>query len=231
MATAISPAGPDVLQLLDEVHRKHHTRVLDARVAVLFKAVKPFSADGRFNFGQVKKFTPSAKIWHHPDRIYDFEITIPEDAWHVILTPYQREALLDLHLTRCTAEFVPVEVERNGKRQKAKDQWGRLQFTDQIKLDENTGEPIWKTLPLDIMVFAENARRYGLWHDDLRYFGDAVNNAPEVEGCKELYGGEPNDIFEEAKANGTLIANADVVFSVNPDRDCEDGEGEGMGDG
>lgn len=225
MATAISPAGEDVMQLLDEVHRKHHARVLDARVAVLFKAVKPFSADGRFNFGQVKKFTPAAKIWHHPDHIYDFEITIPEDAWHVILTPHQREALIDLHLSRCSAEFVPQEVERNGKRKPDKDQWGRIKYTEEIKLNEETGEPIWKVLPLDLMVFAENARRYGLWHEDLKYFKDAVKDAQPVDGADFDAPEDAGDLFERAAAHGTLIPNADVVFHVNPDRDCQDGEG------
>lgn len=218
MATAISPAGDDVIQVLDDIKRKHHARIIDASVAVLFKAVKPFTGDGRFNFGQVKKFTPSAKIWHHPNRVYDFEITIPEDSWHVILTPHQREALLDLHLTRCTAEFVPLEVEKNGKRKKAKDQWGRLQFTDQIRLDEATGLPIWKVLPLDIMVLAENARRYGLWHDDLRYLGDAVVHAPKVDGCADIYPttGSESDASDISSIEVEIQGK---TYVVNPDAD------------
>ncbi|MEV8810489.1 hypothetical protein AB0066_25520, partial [Klebsiella pneumoniae] len=84
---------------------------------------------------------------------------------------------MDLHLTRFHPEMIP-DMEggdedaapadadgppKKGKKPKPKkDKFGRVIYTNDVKLDEESGEPIWRVDPLDLHVFAKNAARYGL---------------------------------------------------------------------
>src|SRR5581483_11681680 len=95
--------------------------------------------------------------------------TLCADAWLSVLDSYQREALIDLHLTRCQLEYVPMIVidEETGEKKVLKDEFGRIQYSDVIKTDED-GNPKWFVAPLDILVFQENVKRFGCWLADLQ---------------------------------------------------------------
>ena len=167
-------ANSEVHKLVETIKIKNHLpRLQEAKVAVCFNDAKAFIGD-RFNWGKVAKFSPMAKIFQPEDRRYDFCVTIASDAWVAVLDEKQREALLDLHLERCQVEYVPVMIEENGKKIPVKDEWGRIQYTDQIKMDED-GIPKWKIVPLDLNVFQQNVWRYGCWCYDLADFKTAIN--------------------------------------------------------
>lgn len=179
-------AGLDVTNLFEQVKNKHHTaRLGEASIAVCFTDTKPF-VKGRFNWGKVNRFQPLHRLWHPNNQKYDFLIVLSADAWTGVLKDIQREALVDLHLSRCSVEYVPIMVEedeplkkRKSKNQKEpkkkvkKDEWDRIEYTDEIKRDDE-GNPVWKVLPLDLHIFAENAQRYGVWCEELLTFKNAL---------------------------------------------------------
>lgn len=163
--------APDfVKQLLETVFEKHHgDRLADLRVSVSFDDSKPFSKN-RMNLGKLVKFSDLQKI--HMQVKFDYGIVVCSDLWHSVLNDKQREAYIDLHLTRVVPEYKPVTVKVNGKDQAVKDEFGRVEYTTDLKLDKN-GDPIWRVQPLDLWVFAANARKYGLWMEDMEEFDAA----------------------------------------------------------
>ena len=179
MATNPWKAPAEVVDLLNQVKIKHHAAHLgSAQIAVSFDDSKPF-VHNKLNLGKVTKFSPLARLWQGQQ--HDFCLSIPMDLWHSVLNPEQREAYLDLQLSRCSVEYLPDEIEENGKKKKIQDEWGRVQYTQEIKVDDE-GNPKWKVVPLDLEVFAANVRRYGLWCDDLLELKDAIIAAPSPGG-------------------------------------------------
>lgn len=164
-------ANNDIVALLNEVKEKHHARLENANIALAFSDSKAFIKD-RLNLGKVSKFNAMNKLFQGTK--FDFVLVISFDMWSDVLTAQQREALLDLHLTRCSLQYIPVEVETNGKKTKVLDDKGRVQYTTDPKLNE-AGEIQWVVLPLDLPVFSDNIRRYGLWYDEMEYVKEAVD--------------------------------------------------------
>lgn len=165
-------ADNEVHGLVESVKNKYHLpRLQAASIAVVFSDAKPFIGD-RFNWGKLQKFSPLAKLFQ--PKKYDFVLNLSGDAWLSILNGIQREAWVDLHVSRCWVEYEQVIIEENGKKRPAKDEWGRIQYTDQIKFDED-GEPRWKILPLDLSVYQDNVSRYGCWCADLSNLKEAIN--------------------------------------------------------
>lgn len=167
----------DVLTLIRAVQSKNHQpRLAQASIAACFDESKPF-LHNKINLGKVTKFSPFMKLWQNTQ--HDFCLMIPSDLWAGVLNSDQRESYLDLQLTRCEVEYEPVvvEVQKQGKvkKEKVKDEWGRVQYTDVIRHDDATGEPKWKVVPLDLEVFTKNVRRYGLWLEELSELKDAID--------------------------------------------------------
>lgn len=171
--SVITKAPPHVIELLDEVKTKHHPHLEQAQIALCFADTKPF-VKGRFNWGKTSKFSDFARIWQ--GKKYDFWIQISVDVWYSVLNDEQREALLDLHLSRCAVEYEPLTEMVNGKKVKIKDEFGRLKFSEDMKYDDE-GNPKWKVDPLDLEVFAQNVRRYGLWCEQFDALQEAVKEA------------------------------------------------------
>jgi len=170
-------AAAELEVILETVKEAHHLpRLFQAKVGLAFDDSKPF-VHNKLNLGKVSKFSPLAKLWQGLPQ--DFCLSIPSDLWHSVLKGNQREAYLDLQLTRCQVEYIPETVEENGKKKPIKDEWGRIQYTKEIKLDD-LGNPKWKVAPLDLEVFTSNVRRYGLWHDGLLELQDAIAAASNV---------------------------------------------------
>jgi hypothetical protein len=161
-------APTNVLEMLAEVKEKYHGELADASIVVTFTDSKPF-VKNRFNWGSVKKFSEANKIWFAQK--HDLCIDLCSEVWHSVLDNRQREALLDLHLSRCAPEYEPEEVVENGKKKVVKDEFGRVKYTQTVKLDDE-GNPKWVISPLDLTVFTSNVRRYGLW-------------CPELDGLRE----------------------------------------------
>lgn len=163
-------AAPDVQLMLESVLSAHLPRLDQAAIVIAFDDSKPF-VQNKLNLGRVTKFSPLAKLWQASP--HDFCLSVSSDLWHSVLKTEQREAYLDLQLARCGVEFIPETVEENGKKKPVKDEWGRIQYTQERKLDDS-GNPKWKVVPLDLEIFAGNVRRYGLWHDGLLELQDAI---------------------------------------------------------
>lgn len=161
MAT-VTKAPPTVYDILGTI-LPHHQRLEQASIGICLTDAKPFRA-GRINLGKVTKFSEFAKIWQGEKK--DFCITLCADVWYQILNDAQREALLDLLVTCCDVEYEPLTQTINGKEVKVKDEWGRVKYSDQIQCDDE-GRPKWKIQPLDLSVFAQNARKYNLWLKDV----------------------------------------------------------------
>lgn len=224
MAKKPWPAAPDVVQLMEHVKAKHHPLLIDATVALAFIDAKPFTKN-RFNWGKAGKFSSFNQLWQAKEQKYIYQILLPADGWYQVLAGVQREAWLDLHLTRFHPEMIAAfdegpeagegeEVAAKKKGKPKKDKFGRIVYTNDVKLDEESDEPIWKVDNLDLHVFASNAKRYGLWCEDLQLIGDAVGNeAPAIDLCT---------------AKG-IVPNAECSFKpYHADLEqLEDGEGDG----
>ena len=167
---AVNPwkAPSEIVELLNQIKDKHHPRLQGASIGIAMD-------DSKLNLGKVTKFSPLARLWQGQQ--HDFCLSVPMNLWHSVLKGDQRAAYLDLQLARCGVEYLPEEVEENGKKKPVKDEFGRVQYTQQIKVDDE-GNPKWKVVPLDLEVFSENVRRYGLWCDDLLELKDAIIAAP-----------------------------------------------------
>ncbi len=173
----------DVADLIREIQTKNHSpRLAVASISSCFDDGKPF-VKNKLNLGKVTKFSPFNKLWHATQ--YDFCVTIPADLWVSVLNAGQREAYLDLQLTRCEVEYIPVYVEfvKNGKtkKEKVKDEWGRVQYTDEIMEDEVSGDPKWKVLPVGMEVLTRSVRRYGPWLDELIEFREAIDGHAKLK--------------------------------------------------
>jgi len=165
-------ASQDVLELINHVKTLHHSdRLSDASVVLCFDDSKAF-VKNKINLGKVSKFSTIARLWQNQK--HDFCLVICADLWHDVLGNVEREALIDLLLSRCEVEFVPETIEENGKKKTVKDDWGRIQYTREVKLDDE-GNPKWRVAPLDLELFAKNVRRYGLWLDDLLEMKKAID--------------------------------------------------------
>jgi len=174
--STIVQAAPLVRQLLSDVKQKYHPHLQQALIGLAFADTKPYIRDC-LNLGKVAKFTPAARLWMAPDKQYDFSVTLSVDVWFEVLNDAQREALLDLNLTRCKVEYEPETVQINGRKQIVKNEYGLTQYTDVMKTDDE-GRPVWRVAPLDIMVLAENLKRYGAWYTDLIELKQAVETPP-----------------------------------------------------
>lgn len=177
---AVNPwkAPSEIVELLNQIKDKHHPRLQNASIGIAMDDSKPFLRN-KLNLGKVTKFSPLARLWQGQQ--HDFCLSIPMDLWHSVLKGNQREAYLDLQLSRCGVEYLPEEIEENGKKKPIKDEWGRVQYTQEVKVDDE-GNPKWKVVPLDLEVFADNVRRYGLWCDYLLELKDAIIAAPDTGG-------------------------------------------------
>ena len=164
----------DVLELINQVKDKYHSeRLADASIVACFDDSKPFIRN-KINLGKVAKFNHIARLWQ--DYKPDFCLVICAELWQNVLKSPEREALVDLLLSRCEVELVPETFEENGKKKPVKDEWGRIQYSKEIKVDDE-GIPKWKIAPLDLELFAKNVRRYGLWLDDLLEMKEAIDSA------------------------------------------------------
>ena len=165
-------ASPEVRQLLKTLQESFHPHIDQAKIALEFVDSKAYIKD-RLNLGKVFKFSKANKLWMPNEAKYDFCISICADVWFSLLNEKQRRAILDLHLTCCQVEYEPNSVVENGKKIVVKDEFGRTEYTDKFKCDDE-GCPVWKKAPLDAIAFASNVKRFGVWYDDLMEIKQAI---------------------------------------------------------
>ena len=161
----------EVISVFNSVKDKFHSRIKDVRIALCFDDSKLF-VKNKLNLGKVVKFNSLNKLWQNNS--YDLCLIIPADLWTDVLKDNsQREAYLDLQLTRCDVEYIPQEIKENNKKIKVKDDYGRIQYTNEPKLDKD-GNLKCVVSPIDIEVYTNNVSRFGLWYESLNEFKDVV---------------------------------------------------------
>ena len=164
-------APANVLDIVFKVRDEFHLpRLEGASIAMCFTDTKAFRSN-RFNWGKTQKFSQFSKIWQANK--YDFCLILCADVWNGLLNDRQKEALVDLHLTRCEVDYIPEMDERD---RPVKDEWGRIQYTQEVKYDD-AGQPKWRVLPLDLFVFTRNVSRYGLWCEEMDEFGKVASQS------------------------------------------------------
>ena len=176
---ALNPwvVSQDILFLIDQIKTKnHHPRLEQASIVACFDDSKPFIKN-KINLGKVTKFSPFSKLWQREK--HDFCFLISSSLWADVLKVEQQQAYLDLLLTRCDVEYEPQIIEENGKKIKVKDEWGRIQFTDKIRYDDE-GNPKWKISSLDLDVCSKNIKRCGLWLDTFEDFKQVVLESGKI---------------------------------------------------
>lgn len=149
-------ADSSVKSLMEEIRDKHHPHLLEARIAILFSDKRKVSGN-KITLGTAKKVSDEDKVLSH----FDFKIVLSAEDW-ADLTSNEKEALLDHELSHCDVMREPVTETIGGKRQTVKDKYGRTVYSDEIKVDEDTGRPKWKIRSHDFENFAHIAERYGL---------------------------------------------------------------------
>lgn len=165
----IAPA--EVIDLINKLKEQyHHPRLEEAKITASFQDSKPFT-NNQINLGKVSKLSPLVKL--HVD--FDFSLIICADVWQEVFNAKQKEAYLDLQLSRCSVAYEKEFVVENGKKHPVKDEFGRIKYSTTILRDKND-LPKWKLLPLDLEVFSGNVRRYGLWYDGLQEFKEAIES-------------------------------------------------------
>jgi hypothetical protein len=170
-------AGPVEAAKLQEVKLKNHPNLELATIALAFCDAKPFIRN-KFNWGKVSKFSPLSKIWIGEQ--YEMAIVISSDAWLDICNDAQREALLDLNLSRISPKYLPETIEENGKQVKVKDERGCTKYSTNIKYNDD-GSVCWEVAQLDISVFSKSISRYGLWYEDLLQIKQAIDEHEEKQ--------------------------------------------------
>ena len=110
---ALNPwiVSEDILQFVRKIQNKNHLpRLANASITAVFEDSKPF-VKNKINLGKVCKFSPFSKLWQHQK--HDFCFVIPSDLWVSVFNNEQREAYLDLHLTRCEVDYEPEIADEN----------------------------------------------------------------------------------------------------------------------
>lgn len=109
----------------------------------------------------------------------DFTITIHMMPWGD-LSESQKRACLDHELSHCGVHYEPVKEQvgtsRNGRpRMKVvRDSYGRIQYTDEIKRDPETGKPKWRLITHDLEEFRDIVDRHGVWDSSLQSFQEVL---------------------------------------------------------
>lgn len=167
----------DVYQILKEQIRIHHPHLEEAKIVIYVNDKNKLNGQ-KVVIAESSK--ASTKLKASIDA--DFTITIYAMAWGN-LNPEQKKACMDHELYHCGVQYVPVTEEssdsggaapgkKKGKKPKAKvvkDEFGRVQYTNEIKRDEN-GVPKWKLIPHDLEEFRNVVEHHGFWDEDLQYF-------------------------------------------------------------
>lgn len=174
MSSVMWEVSEDVVNLLAKVKNKFHNNLSQATFALAFDESNAF-VKNKFNWGKTLKFSEFNKLWQKPTK-FDFAIVLSSSVWSEYLDDTQKEAIIDLHLCRCDAEYEPEVVLEGKKKIKVKDEHGRIKYTNTIKLDSN-GNPKWKLDAIDMDVLSKNVKHYGLWSNEFLDIKNVISQA------------------------------------------------------
>ncbi len=114
----------------------------------------------------------------------DADFTIMFYPYWTNLNAKEKLACLDHQLKRCSVHYEPykeqVGTSRGGKPKLSvvRDEFGRKQYTNEIKRDE-FGKPKWRLLPYEVEEYHEVVLRHGAWNEILDEFRNALDTNEE----------------------------------------------------
>ncbi len=162
--------------IMKKLIAKNHTHLLDAKIIIYandknkLKGNNIIIADASKSSHKMKASTCS-----------DFNITLYMTAWSE-LNQSQQEACMDHELSHCGVCYLPIteQIGTPNKKGKVKtkivkDEFGRVQYSNEIKRDPQTGQPKWKLIPHDLEEFRDIVERHGIWDDSLKSFKEIMD--------------------------------------------------------
>lgn len=170
-----------VYQKLTNLISRCHQHLAEAKI-VLYACDKNKLNGEKVTIAEASKASSKMKASTNAD----FTITIYMGLWST-LTDTQKEACLDHELMHCGVHYVPVTEQigttRRGraKTRIVKDEFGRTQYTNEIKRDEN-GVPKWRLITHDLEEFRDIVARHGVWDDSIQAFKDVLDIQQNREG-------------------------------------------------
>lgn len=160
--------------ILSEMIEKYHHHLKEAKIIL-------YGCDKNKVDGNMVRFADASKASNKMKASVDadFTITLYMMPWGD-LSIEQKKACMDHELNHCGVHYEPYKEQvGSSKRGKprfkvVKDDYGRKQFTDEIKRDEN-GIPKWRLVPHDLEEFRDIIARWGCWDDSIQAFKDVLN--------------------------------------------------------
>jgi hypothetical protein len=159
---------PEPYRLMDELRRKYHRDIEEARIALAWrKALKP-DIDGHLVLGKCVKASDLQRELAE----WDFVILLNQEVWSAPeFDDARRRALLDHEL--CHAQ---VSVDESGEE----------------RVDER-GRKVWRTCKHDVEEFQAVIERHGCYKGELEKFAEALLKAKQAGPQLPFDGAHPSD--------------------------------------
>jgi hypothetical protein len=155
-------AGKAIYAIVDDMVKKVHTPLRNARIVLAWMVGKKADRDGHLILGRMRK----ASELDRQLTGFDLVLLLNREKWDV-LEPAQRLALVDHEL--CHAD---QNIDKNGE-----------------PVTDGHGHETFRTRKHDIEEFSGVVRRHGIWIDDLKAFAAAID---EGERQRKLFDEKPN---------------------------------------
>lgn len=153
--------------LMNEIIARYHQTLQEAKI-ILYGCDKNRIRDGQVVIAKAEKSSQKMKA----SAGSDFTITMHMMPWGD-LTLDQKKACMDHELTHCGVQFEPIKERVGTKWKVVKDEYGRKQYTNDIKRDEN-GIPKWKLVSHDLEEFNNIVLKHGVWDQNIKSFKEAL---------------------------------------------------------
>jgi len=164
-------------QIARELISRYHHHLAEAKI-VLYASDKNKVKCNKVTCAEASKASSKMKASTNAD----FTITLFMTPWSD-LNGDQKKACMDHELTHCGVHYEPVTEQvgtarRSGRARTkvVRDEYGRVQYTDTIKRDTETGEPKWRLYPHDLEEFRDIVQRHGIWDESIQSFKEALDS-------------------------------------------------------
>ena len=165
-----------IYTIMNRLVSSYHSHLAEAKI-VIYASDKNRTKANRIVIADASKAPAKLKASTNAD----FTITLYMTPWGD-LNVEQRDACLDHELSHCGVHYEPCQEQvgqsRQGRprMQVVRDEYGRIQYTNEIKRDEND-EPKWRLLPHDLEEFGDVVERHGRWDEAIQSFSEALNRS------------------------------------------------------
>ena len=190
---------PSVYKALDQIVKKHHADLKDARIALAWCTSWRPDVDGRQKLGQCKR----ASDLDRELMDYDFVILLHKEFWqNPAVSNEQRAALLDHELCHAAVKHDRLTGE---------------------PLEDERGRTVYRLRGHDLEEFACIAERHGLWKRDLERFDQALRRHQQGEQSKLPIDAQAAAVFNVfAQFHDAHESPDKTFFVVYPDREDRD---------